>query len=297
MTTLPGFFRQRIPLPDVTLSVQQAGQGVPLVLLHGFPQNGLCWWSVAPALAERFHVIVPDLRGYGLSDAPPDDAGHTVYSKRRMAQDIVDLMQVLDLPAAHVIGHDRGARVAYRLALDHPARVGRLGIIEIVPTADFWAAWNAELAMSAWHWTFLAQPAPVPERMISSDPIAWVDHTLQGWTLGKSLAVFAPESLASYRSQAGDPARVHAMCADYRAGATSDRQIDLETRASGQRIAARLAFLWGEHGFPARTGDPLGIWRDWAETVQGNACASGHFAMEENPRAVLDLFAPFLAAP
>lgn len=294
MTTIPGFTRSRIAVSEVSLSVQQAGQGEPLILLHGFPQNGLCWWHVAPRLAERFHVIVADLRGYGLSDAPPDDPAHTTYSKRRMAQDIVELMQALGLASAHVLGHDRGARVAYRLALDHPGRVRRLGIIEIVPTADFWAAWSAELGLSAWHWTFLAQPAPMPERMIGADPVAWVDHLLQSWTMGKSLGVFPPEALESYRMQVRDPERVHAMCADYRAGATTDRQIDLSTRASGQRIAAPMAFLWGESGFPARTGDPLGVWRTWATTVRGNACVSGHFAMEENPRAVLDLFLPFL---
>jgi haloacetate dehalogenase len=296
MTEIPGFTRSRIALPDTTLSVQQAGQGAPLVLLHGFPQNGLCWWHVAPVLAERFRVIVPDLRGYGQSDAPPDDAGHMVYSKRRMAQDIVDLMDALGLASADVLGHDRGARVAYRLALDHPGRVRRLGIIEIVPTSDFWAAWNADLAMAAYHWTFLAQPAPLPERLIAADPVAYADHTLKSWTLRQSLGVFPPQALASYRDQITDPARIHAMCADYRAGATTDRRIDLETRAAGQRIVAPMAYLWAGHGFPARTGDPLGLWRNWANHVTGNACESGHFAMEENPAAVLDLFGPFFSA-
>lgn len=296
MTEIPGFTRSRIALPDITLSVQQAGQGSPLVLLHGFPQNGLCWWHVAPVLARQFRVIVPDLRGYGQSDAPPDDAGHTVYSKRRMAQDIVALMDALGLASADVLGHDRGARVAYRLALDHPGRVRRLGIIEIVPTSDFWAAWNAELAMAAYHWTFLAQPAPMPERMIASDPVAYVDHVLASWTMARSLDAFPPQALASYRDQIADPARIHAMCADYRAGASTDRQIDLESRALNRRIGAPVAYLWAGHGFPARTGDPLGLWRNWADRVTGNACQSGHFAMEENPEAVLKLFAPFFSA-
>lgn len=296
MTEIPGFTRSRIALPDITLSVQQAGQGSPLVLLHGFPQNGLCWWHVAPVLARQFRVIVPDLRGYGQSDAPPDDAGHTVYSKRRMAQDIVALMDALGLASADVLGHDRGARVAYRLALDHPGRVRRLGIIEIVPTSDFWAAWNAELAMAAYHWTFLAQPAPMPERMIASDPVAYVDHVLASWTMARSLDAFPPPALASYRDQIADPARIHAMCADYRAGASTDRQIDLESRALNRRIGAPVAYLWAGHGFPARTGDPLGLWRNWADRVTGNACQSGHFAMEENPEAVLKLFAPFFSA-
>ncbi|WGV15433.1 alpha/beta fold hydrolase [Fuscovulum ytuae] len=293
MTEIPGFTRRRIALPGIALSMQEAGAGDPLILLHGFPQNGLCWHHVAPAFAERFRVIIPDLRGYGQSDAPPDDAAHDAYSKRQMANDIVALMDHLGLPAAHILGHDRGARVSYRLALDHPARVRRLGIIEIAPTAEYWDAWGYDLAMSAWHWTFLAQPAPVPERMIGSDPVAWLDHTLQGWTLAKSLDAFPPASLAAYRAQAKDKARIHAMCADYRAGATTDRAQDIADRAAGHRITAPLHFLWGRHGFPARTGDPAGIWRRWADQVTDTSCDSGHFVMEENPQAVLDAFLPF----
>jgi haloacetate dehalogenase len=295
MSEIAGFVRRRVELPGIGLSVQEAGAGAPLILLHGFPQNGLCWARVAPVLARRFRVIVPDLRGYGESDAPADDAGHAVYAKRRMAADVVALMEALGIGAAHVLGHDRGARVAYRLALDHPGRVRRLGIIEIAPTAEYWDAWGYELAMAAWHWTFLAQPAPVPERMIGSDPVAWVEHTLRGWTLAKSLDVFPAESLASYRAQVGDPARVHAMCADYRAGATVDRDHDIADRAAGRKIAAPLHFLWGLHGFPARTGDPAGIWRRWAVQVTDASCESGHFVMEENPQAVLDAFLPFFA--
>jgi haloacetate dehalogenase len=293
MTTIPGFTRDRIALPGITLSVQQAGKGAPLILLHGFPENGLCWAQIAPTFTDRFQVIIPDLRGYGQSDAPPDDATHDAYSKRQMATDIVALMDQLGLPSAHILGHDRGARVAYRLALDHPARVRRLGIIEIAPTAEYWDNWGYDLGMSAWHWTFLAQPAPVPERMIASDPVAWVDHTLQGWTREKSLSVFPALALQSYREQASDPARIHAMCADYRAGATTDRAHDVADRAAGRRITAPLHFLWGRHGFPARTGDPAGIWRRWADMVTDDACESGHFVMEENPQAVLAAFLPF----
>lgn len=293
MTEIPGFARQRIALPGITLSVQESGSGDPIILLHGFPENGLCWQHVAPTFAQSFRVIIPDLRGYGESAAPPDDATHDAYSKRQMAADIIALMDHLGLPAAHILGHDRGARVAYRLALDHPARVRRLGIIEIAPTAEYWDAWGYDLAMSAWHWTFLAQPAPVPERMIASDPVAWLDHTLQGWTQGKSLDVFPPASLAAYRAQAMDPARIHAMCADYRAGATTDRSHDIADRNAGHRITAPLHFLYGHHGFPARTGDPAAIWRRWATQVTASACASGHFVMEEAPQAVIDAFLPF----
>jgi haloacetate dehalogenase len=297
MTVIPGFTRQSHAVNGTTLSVQQGGQGAPLILLHGYPQNGMCWSRVAPALAAQNRVIIPDLRGYGQSAAPPDDADHTVYSKRVMAQDIVALMDALGLERAAILGHDRGARVTYRLALDHPGRVTRLGIIEIAPTSDYWAAWSAEMGMAAYHWTFLAQPAPLPERMINADPVAYIDWTLQSWTLGKSLGVFPEAALEAYRAQARDPARIAAMCADYRAGAFADRQADLADRQAGRRIGVPLRFLWGRSGFPARTGDPAGIWRGWADEVTDASCESGHFVMEENPGAVLDTFLPFFALP
>lgn len=295
MPTIPGFTRRRVDLPGITLSVQEAGRGPALVLLHGYPQNGMCWAGVAAHFLRRHRVIIPDLRGYGGSDAPPDDAAHRTYSKRQMAADIVALLDVLDIPSAMVLGHDRGARVSYRLALDHPERVSRLGIIEIAPTADYWANWGAELAMAAYHWTFLAQPAPLPERMIGADPVAYIDHTLQSWTGAKSLSVFPPKSLQSYRDQAMDAAHLHAMCADYRAGATTDRADDEADRAVGRKITAPLRFLYGHNGFPARTGDPEGIWRNWAHEVTASACESGHFVMEENPDAVVEAFVPFFA--
>ena len=296
MAEITGFTRSRVDCGDVTLSVQMAGQGPALICLHGYPQNGMCWARVAPDLARQFRVIIPDLRGYGQSDAPPDDAAHHAYSRRQMARDIVALMEALGLESAMVLGHDRGARVSYRLALDHPGRVTRLGIIEIAPTADYWAAWGAEMAMAAYHWTFLAQPAPLPERMINADPVAYMDWTLASWTLGKSLEDFPDASLESYHVQARDPARIHAMCADYRAGATTDRQDDEADRAAGHKIMAPLHFLYGRHGFPARTGDPAGLWRNWAAHVTAEVCESGHFAMEENPSAVLAAFVPFFAA-
>jgi haloacetate dehalogenase len=293
MAEIEGFARQTIPCGEVALSVQIAGRGPDLICLHGYPQNGMCWAKIAPVLAQHFRVIIPDLRGYGQSDAPDDDPGHSTYSKRQMARDIVALMDALGIKAAMVLGHDRGARVSYRLALDHPARVSRLGIVEIAPTSDYWAAWGAEMAMAAYHWTFLAQPAPLPERMINADPVAYIDWTLTSWVQGKSLAVFPQASLESYRAQAKDPARIHAMCADYRAGATTDRRDDEADRAAGRRIAAPLHFLYGHHGFPARTGDPAGIWRNWADQVTAEVCDSGHFVMEENPDAVLAAFLPF----
>lgn len=290
---LPGFERTVIEGDGPRISVHRGGAGRPLFLLHGYPQNHMAWGAVAPAFAEGFEVIVPDLRGYGESDAPPDDTLHTVYSKRQMALDIIRIADALGHDEFAVLGHDRGARVAYRLALDHPERVSRIGIIEIVPTSDFWDAWNAELAMKAYHWTFLAQPSPLPETLIAGDPEGYIDHTLRSWTRGKTLEVFAPEALGSYRRQARDPARIAAMCADYRAGATTDRALDKADRQAGRKIAAPLMFLCGEDGFPAATGDPASVWTDWASDCDARTCVSGHFAMEENPQAVIDTFLPF----
>ncbi|MDH3263056.1 MAG: alpha/beta hydrolase [Paracoccaceae bacterium] len=293
MGAIEGFTVRRVDVGHITLNVHEAGAGAPLVLLHGFPQNALCWSRVAPAFAREFRVIVPDLRGYGRSDAPSDDPEHRAYSKRTMAEDVVRLLDRLGLERAMILGHDRGARVTYRLALDHPDRASRLGIIEIVPTGDFWAAWNADLALSAYHWTFLAQPAPLPERMIGADPVAYVDWTLASWTRERTLDAFPPEALESYRAQAREPARIAAMCADYRAGASIDRAQDESDRAAGRKIGVPLRFLWAEGGFPARAGDPASLWCRWADEVSGASCVSGHFAMEENPKAVLDCFLPF----
>jgi len=299
-SAIAGFTARRVDCGALALAVQEGGAGPrgapPVLLLHGFPQTHMAWARVAPRLAEEFRVIVPDLRGYGGSDAPPDDAAHIAYSKRRMAEDIVALMDALGIARAAILGHDRGARVAYRLALDHPGRLTRLGILEVVPTGDFWAAWTAELAMKAWHWTFLAQPAPLPERLIGADPVWWLERLLASWSLTGDLSAFDPAALASYRAQIRDPARLAALCADYRAGATTDRRLDQADRAAGRRIGVPLRFLWAEGGFPAQTGDPLALWRAWADEVSGASCRAGHFVMEENPEAVLETFLPFLRA-
>lgn len=290
---IAGFKQRFIEVDGLRLSVHVGGNGPPLLMLHGFPQNHMTWASVAGAFAETHTCIIPDLRGYGDSDAPEDDAEHTVYSKRRMALDACAILDALGHETADVLGHDRGARVAYRMALDHPERVNRLGIIEIVPTGDFWASWGADLALKGYHWTFLAQPFPLPEQMIGADPTAYVDWTLQSWTLQKSLEAFSEAALASYRAQAQDTAHLHGMCADYRAGATFDRQLDDADRAAGRKISCPVRFLYAEGGFPAGTGDPEGIWKAWADDVTTQSCIAGHFAMEENPEAVLRCFLPF----
>ncbi|MBF9032894.1 alpha/beta fold hydrolase [Rhodobacterales bacterium HKCCE2091] len=295
MSDLDGFTETRVATNGIELSVHRAGSGPAVVLLHGFPQTHACWSRIAPALARDFDVIVPDLRGYGASDAPE---GAAAYAKREMAKDVVGLLDALGIDRAAVVGHDRGARVTYRLALDHPGRVSRIAILEIVPTGDFWAAWSADLAMAAYHWTFLAQPAPLPERMILADGPGYIDWCLSHWTLDRDLSPFPRASLEAYRAQGADPARVAAMCNDYRAGATIDRQLDEADRTAGHRIAAPILFLWAENGFPARTGDPLGLWRAWGDEVEGRAIpGTGHFMPEEAPDAVLDALRPFLGAP
>ena len=293
---IAGFKKSMQQCNGVDIAVHRAGKGTPLLLLHGYPQNHMCWEKVAPILAQTHDVIVPDLRGYGDSSAPANDAHNTIYSKRTMAQDMADLLTASEIPSTNVLGHDRGARVSYRLALDHPKRVRKLGIIEIVPTGDFWASWNADLAMAAYHWTFLAQPAPMPERMISADPDSYTDWTLTQWTLRQTLETFSPEALESYRAQARDPARVHAMCSDYRAGASFDRALDLKDKANEKRITSPIRFLYGAHGFPAKSGNAEELWRSWAADVEASVCESGHFVMEENHQAVLDAFLPFFEA-
>ena len=291
---MQGFSDALVDCGAVRLRVREAGTGPAVILLHGFPQTHMAWSRVAPRLAEAFRVVAVDLRGYGGSDAPADDAAHTVYSKREMARDIIGLMDALGITQAAVLGHDRGARVAYRLALDHPGRVSRVGILEVVPTGDFWAAWNADLSMKAYHWTFLAQPAPLPEQLIGGAAVWWLERTLASWALSGDLSAFDPAALEDYRAQIAAPERLAALCADYRAGATTDRRIDEEDRAKGRKILVPLQFLWADRGFPARTGDPLGLWRGWAPEVTGMSCTAGHFVMEENPEAVLACFEPFL---
>ena len=295
MRTSPSSDYRRIASKSIGINVHIVGSGPPLILLHGFPQNHRCWAPMMPALCQHYRCVMPDLRGYGDSDTPADDAQHTTYSKRVMALDIVNLMDKLEISCAPVIGHDRGARVAYRLALDHPERISRLVIIEIVPTGDFWRAWTAELSIAAYHWSFLAQPQPFPETLIGAAPQAFADWTLARWTSGRTLSPFRDDALASYRRQMASPAHVAAMCADYRAGATTDRVEDDADRAAGRRIDVPVHFLWSEGGFPAKTGDPLGIWKIWCHTLSGQCVGGcGHFMMEENPSAVAAAALKFL---
>lgn len=257
------------------------GKGPPLLLLHGYPQTGAMWAGIAPRLAEGFTVVVPDLRGYGRSSMPAGDAEHRTYSKRQMARDMVAIMGGLGHRRFHVAGHDRGARVAYRLAFDSPERVERLAVLDIVPVAEVWEGMDAKAAIKTYHWPFLAQPHPLPETLIAADPVYYLDHTIASWTKAKTLEAFDAAALAEYRGSFDRPEAIHAACEDYRAGATIDWQLDREDREAGRRIAAPTLALWGGAGFPGGGDDPLDVWRRWCEEVSGRAIDSGHFIVEE----------------
>jgi haloacetate dehalogenase len=275
---------------ETTIHGRMGGSGPPLLLLHGHPQTHAMWHAVAPELARSFTVVAADLRGYGDSGKPPTAPGHAPYSKRAMARDMVAVMQRLGFERFAVAGHDRGGRVAYRMALDHPDRVTRLAVLDIVPTGEMYRRANMDFAMGYWHWFFLPQPYDFPERLIGADP----DHFYlerQG-ALGIA-GLFAPEALAEYRRCWRDPATIHAMCEDYRAGATIDFRLDEEDRRAGRRIRAPLLALWGSKGSIGRWYDVLAIWRDWAEEVSGGPVESGHYIPEENPAATLSAFLSF----
>jgi haloacetate dehalogenase len=281
-----GFRTARLPgaRPDVTLDARIGGEGPPVLLLHGYPETHVAWRHVAPLLASRFTVVVPDLRGYGASDAPPDDAGHTVYSKSAMAADMVAAMASLGFARFAVAGHDRGGRVAVRLALEHAGAVAAVAFLEIVPTVEHWRAFDAALALKSYHWTFLAQPAPLPERLIAADPVYYLEHTLASWTRCGTLAPFADGALDAYR--AAFAPRIAAFCADYRAGATTDRAADEADLAAGRTIAAPALLIAGEHSFAAATGDPAARWRGLAPAITTLAVPCGHFPAEETPGPV-----------
>lgn len=283
----PGFERRFIEAQGLRLFVRIGGSGPPLLLLHGFPQTHAEWHRIAPKLAERFTVVAPDLRGYGDSDAPASQGG-ALYSKRVMAEDAASLMRALGFPRFRLAGHDRGGRVAYRLAFDHPRAVEALAVLDIAPTLEMWEGMDAARALQVYHWSFLAQPAPMPERLLERDPRAWIDHTLASWTATKSLACFDDRALARYRTFFAEPARIHACCEDYRAGATLDRTADAEDRAAGRRIGPPVLALWGGAGIPAQGASPLDVWRRWADDVRGRAIEAGHFLPEENPDATAD---------
>jgi haloacetate dehalogenase len=286
----PGFRTERVGAAETEIHARVGGAGPPVLLLHGYPQTHACWHRVAPLLARRFTVVCPDLRGYGESGRPPSDAGHAAYAKRAMARDQLEAMARLGFDRFAVVGHDRGARVAYRMALDHPERVTRLAVLDIVPTVETWARMDHRAALDSYHWLFLAQPFDLPERLIGADPDYFLRWTLASWA--EPGAAFDPRALAAYGRAFRDPAVIHATCEDYRAGATVDLEADAADRGR-RRIACPVLALWGAARPQARPWDPLAIWREWAVDVQGEPLRCGHFLPEEAPAdvgAALDRF-------
>ncbi|MGX5803950.1 alpha/beta fold hydrolase [Bradyrhizobium sp. Arg314] len=274
---------------------RRAGSGPSLLLLHGFPQTHLMWRDVAPSLARDFTVVCADLRGYGQSSCPPSAADHAPYAKRAMAADLVVLMETLGFKRFMVAGHDRGGRVAYRLALDHPDRVEKLAVLDIIPTADAWDRADARLALGYWPWSLLAQSEPLPETMLAAAADTVVDNALSGW--GSAPEAFPPGVRQAYVDALRDPAHIHAICEEYRAAASLDREHDQADREAGRRIACPVLALWSEHGalaeWCAQEGGPSALWRNWADDVSSGALPGGHFFPEVSPietAATLDAF-------
>jgi haloacetate dehalogenase len=270
---------------ETSIFVCRAGEGPPLLLLHGFPETHRMWHRVAPVLGRDFTVVCADLRGYGASGKPRSTPDHTPYSKQALARDMLFVMEQLGFRRFSIAGHDRGGRVAYRLALDHPDRVERLALLDIIPTSEAFERADARFALAFWPWSLLAQPEPLPERLLGAAPEAVVDDALTGW--GSEPAQFPPEVRSAYVEALRDPATVHAICEEYRAAATLDRESDSSDRAAGRRIECPVLALWSAGGpldtWYADSGGPLGIWRRWANVVDGRPIAGGHFFPEQNP--------------
>ncbi|MEZ5816461.1 MAG: alpha/beta hydrolase [Hyphomicrobiaceae bacterium] len=293
----PGFREHRFALGEAEIYARIGGAGPPLLLLHGYPQTHVCWHKIAPRLAQKFTLVIPDLRGYGRSRGPASETGHLAYSKRAMALDFVKAMEALGHERFSIVSHDRGARVAYRLALDHPGRVERLVTLDVVTTLDAWTDMTMENAVGRFHWPFLARPAPFPETMIGHDPVFFLDYLLAQWTATKDLSAFDERALSDYRTSFAKPEVIHATCEDYRAGASCDAEIDAADRRTGRQIVCPMLALWGasrKHGF---VNKPLETWRSWCPHVIGEPIESGHFLPEEAPDATLAVVLPFLTAP
>jgi haloacetate dehalogenase len=292
------FEAAEIETGETRIFARWAGQGPPVLLLHGFPETSLMWRAVAPILARRFTVVCADLRGCGRSGCPPSAPDHAPYAKRAMAQDMVVVMQRLGFERFSLAGHDRGGRVGYRLALDQPERVDRLAVLDILPTETVWDRADARFALGYWPWTVLAQPAPLPERLLAAAADAVVDNALGEW--GSSAATFPPEVRAAYVEALRDPAHVHAICEEYRAAATLDREHDRADARAGRRMTCPVLALWSAGGaadtWYAEAGGPLALWRAWGERVEGQAVAGGHFFPEEAPEQTSAALARFFAA-
>jgi len=294
MTALfPNFRTLQVEIdPTVTINAIVGGAGPPLLLLHGHPQTLAIWHRVAPRLAQHFTVVACDLRGYGDSSRPQGAPDHANYSKRAMAADMVAVMRSLNFETFSVLAHDRGARVAHRLALDHPQSVERMALLDIAPTLAMYEQTSEAFARAYWHWFFLIQPAPLPERLIEADPAAYVRDVMGKRSAG--LAPFDPRALAEYQRCLALPGAAHGICEDYRASATIDLDHDRLDRDAGRKLALPLMVLWGEQGVVGRCFDPMKEWQLVAADVQGGALPCGHYIAEEAPDALLERVLPFL---
>ena len=288
----PDFLLEQVDIGEGTLRVRRGGSGPPLLLLHGNPQTHLMWHAVAPQLAGHFAVICPDLRGYGGSLKPDATPGHAPYAKRTMAADMVHLMQRLGHHRFAVAGHDRGARVAHRLALDHPERVEKLAVLDTIPTIEHFEHTDMAFALGYYHWFWFAQPHPFPEVIINAAPEAWFRaHTSRD---PERRFAFHPEALADYLAAARTPEMIRGMCEDYRAAASIDLRHDRESRAAGDVIRSPTLVLWGSKGKLGEWYAPLAIWRRYCRAeVTGGPIDSGHYLAEEAPQAVLAAFRGF----
>ncbi|NML46071.1 alpha/beta hydrolase [Ramlibacter sp. G-1-2-2] len=275
----------RLEREGVALQVRRAGQGAPLLLLHGHPQSQAMWHRVAPELAQTFHVVMLDLRGYGDSGRPAAGERNASYSKREMARDALHAMRTLGHERFQVLAHDRGARVAHRLALDHPQAVERMLLLDIAPTLAMYRNTTEAFARAYWHWFFLIQPPPLPEALIASDPVRYVRAVMGARHAG--LAAFAPEALAEYERCAAIAGTAEAVCADYRASAGIDLEHDQADQDAGRRLTQPLRVLWGEHGAVGRCFDVQSLWRAAAGSFTGRSLPCGHYIAEEAPALLL----------
>jgi haloacetate dehalogenase len=289
----PGFTIHDLDTHGARIHARAGGSGPPVLLVHGYPQTHAIWHRMAPRLAERFTVVAADLRGYGESGKPPSAPDHAPYSKRAMAKDLVEAMGLLGFEEFHVVGHDRGGRVGHRLALDQAARVRSLTVLDIAPTLAMYEATTMEFARAYYHWFFLIQPEPLPERMIGCDPEFYLRAKLRGWSQGRW--PFDDAAYAEYLRCFRDPATIHASCEDYRAAATIDLEHDRADRDAGRRVRCPVLALWGERGTVQRCFRALEEWRRVAAgAVSGRPVASGHYLPEEVPDEVLGELIPFI---
>jgi len=289
----PGYEAKWIGTTSGRIFARVGGKGPPLLLLHGYSSTHVMWHNVAPKLDDRFTLVIADLPGYGWSDMPESDKDHTPYTKRAMAKALVEAMESLGYVHFALAGHDRGGRVSYRLALDHPGRLSRLAVLDILPTYNYWERINRLYALKIYHWTFLAQLYPFPETLILGNPDFFLKEKMASQTKSKTLAAFDPQAMAHYLAPFRDPSRVHAMCEDYRAGAYADYDIDKADVDAAKKITVPMLALWGDAGIAAAAATPLDTWTSWATNVRGAPVDSGHFLAEENPDATAKLLREF----